>query len=105
VTKLSDQIITDLSRKCSQDVAQRINMTTQLCDDPADMMMIAISACATSLGAASGFVSSLVRQATGEDASPDALVDGLWEMLRPMALKAVGGSDADFRSMLEKCRG
>lgn len=98
---LPDHIISDLSRKLGDDVAQRIRMTTQLVDSAGDRFAVAIMACGTSIGWAAGFSQQKIAD---PDMTPEQHVDLMWAILRPIALAALGGSDADFRELLRHCR-
>ena len=95
-----DQITKDLCRKAQQDVAAVVDRTATLLPDPADRMMIAISASVGSLASAAGFVVALTEQSTGNRPEPGAAIDGLWETLRPLLLAAAGGDEAPYQALL-----
>lgn len=101
---IPEHILVDLSRKCGDDVADRIRMTTMLVDRPSEAMMIAMSAAGAAIGWAAGFSQKAIA-GQGEQPTPDQHIDMMWNLLRPIALKAMGGSDADFRALLAKVGG
>lgn len=97
-----DHITQDLCRKAADDVRGILERTAALLDDPADRMMIAIFASGECIGSAGGFCAALIKRDTGQGADPEEVVDALWEMIRPSALKSCGGSDEPFRKLLAR---
>lgn len=95
-----DQITKDLCRKAQQDVTATVNRTATLLVEPADRMMVAIYASAGSLASATAYVMALTEKTTGERPTPDAALDVLWEMIRPLLLTTAGGDDAPFQALL-----
>lgn len=91
-----DHIVRDLSNKAADDTHAAIERTARLLSDPNDMFGVALGACAAALGLATGFS----HLGYGKELTPEQLVDGLWSVLRPMALKACGGSPEPFRQMI-----
>lgn len=103
--KAPDHIVNDLMRKCGDDVGQRIKMSTQFFPDAGDRLAVALSACGVAIGMAAGFGQVRIDQVGEPPMPPEEAVDTMLALLRPIALMALGGSDADFRALLEKCRG
>jgi hypothetical protein len=99
-----DIITKDLCRKAQEDCHAAVERTATLLEDPADRMMVAISASAGSLAAAAGYVAALTKNATGKDVEPAAAVDALWEMIRPLILTTAGGDRAPFERLLAESR-
>jgi hypothetical protein len=97
-----DQITKDLCSKAQDDCLAAVERSSQFLDDPADRMMVAVSASAGCFAAASGYISAMVKAQTGEFAEPAAAIDALWEMIRPIVLKSSGGDDAPYLALLEK---
>jgi len=97
-----DQITKDLCRKAQDDCHAAVARTAGLLADPADQMMVAISASAGCLASAAGYVAALTKNATGKDVDPAAATDALWEMIRPLILATSGGSRAPFEALLTK---
>jgi len=100
-----DQITRDLCRKAAEDVRAVVERTGSLLADPADQMMIATYASSGCIGTAIGYLTALVERDTGERPDPEAALNALWEMIRPSALGAAGGSDKPFRDLLAKLGG
>lgn len=96
-----DRLITDLGRKVADDVSACLDRTSSLMPDASAHFAIALSAAAVAIGRATGF-SQVMGRELGMTCTPEELVDGIWDLLRPMALKSAGGSDADFRALLAK---
>jgi hypothetical protein len=97
---ISDQILIDLTRKCSADVGDRILQSALLVEQARDQMMIAVAGAGPAFALAAGFSTSVMPHL-----SPELRVDAMWGLVRPIALKAVGGDEGDFRRLLERCRG
>jgi hypothetical protein len=97
-----DHITKDLCRKACEDVQATVDRTAALLPDPADRMMVAISAASGSLASAAGYAAALVKRDTGSDPSPEDVVDTLWQMLRPGILSAAGGDRRPFEDLLAR---
>lgn len=97
-----DHITKDLCRKASDDVGAAINRTAGLLVDPADRMMVAISAAGRSLASAAGYAAGIIERDTGQEPNPEHVVDVLWEMVRPVILNAAGGDRAPFEALLAR---
>ncbi len=95
-----DHVTKDLCRKAQADCHDTIQRVGSLLADPADRMMVAISASAGSLAAAAGYVAALVERDTGERPCPEAATDALWDMIRPLILSTSGGDRAPFEALL-----
>ena len=100
-----DGITRDLCRKAQADVHAAVERICALLDDPADMMLVAISASAGSLASATGFVVALTERSTGEHVEREEAIDALWETLRPLLLKSSGGDAGPFHELLAKVGG
>jgi len=90
------QIVRDLAHKASDDTQAAIRRAWQFARSPFDMMEMATmsSACALAYAAAS------MNAHLGAGHSAEEVTDALWQLLRPMVLKTLGGSDADFKALL-----
>lgn len=97
-----DQITKDLCRKAQADCHASVDRTANLLPDPADRMIVAISASAGCLAASAGYVAALVARDTGQKPDPAEAVDALWEMIRPLILTIAGGDDAPFQALLTR---
>lgn len=97
-----DHITKDLCAKAAQDISEAIRLTCELVDAPSERMMIAISATGNGLAWAAAFLTVMMIE-DGKTADPEAVVDGLWEMLRPIVLSAAGGTDEPFKALLRRC--
>lgn len=97
-----DQITQYLCQKAAEDVRATVERTGAFLDDPVDQMMVAIFASTGCLGAAAGYCAALVEQDTGEKPEPEAVVDAVWDMIRPGLLSASGGSRAPFNALLAR---
>lgn len=89
----------DLCRKAGDDAAASIGRLAFLLRDPTDMMMIAISAAGSAIGAAAGY-----SERASAGLSPDERCELMWAILRPIALAVLGGDSADFQKLLSMCR-
>ncbi len=96
---LQRQIVRDLAHKASDDTQAAIRRAFQFAKSPFDMMEMAsmAAACALAYSAAS------MKAHLGDDHTPEEVTDAMWQLLRPMVLKNLGGGDAEFRALLERC--
>lgn len=92
-------IIRDLSAKCSDDVQAAVRRVWQFAESTEEMMELGLMAAASALAYASAATQSHLK---ADDCTPAEVTDALWAMLRPMALKILGGGDGEFRQLLAR---
>lgn len=104
MTGAARHIIRDLSDKCASDVSDAVMMTAALLSAPEDRLMIALAACGISMGHAAGFADMKLIIGGRPPMTAEQKVDLIWSILRPIALKALGGGGEPFEQLLDRCR-
>lgn len=101
MSELHRQIVSDLADKASDDTTEAIRRAFQFAETPFDMMEMATMASASALA----YSAAAMNAHLGAGHSPEEVTDALWQILRPMVLKNLGGGDGEFRALLDRCQG
>lgn len=98
---IQQQITSDLANKVGDDTSGAIRRGWQFADSAFDKLQIA----STSTACAMAYSAAAMNAHLGATHSPEEVADALWQFLRPMVLKNLGGGDAEFRALLARCGG
>lgn len=97
---MSNHITDDLAHKASDDTAAAIRRVWQFAETHFDQMHMATMAAASALA----YSAAAMNAHLGEGHSPDEVSDAMWEILRPMVLRALG-SGTQFEALLARTKG
>lgn len=96
--RLPSHVIGDLGKKAAGDSFAAIQRVTALASSADDKMQITLFPVAGIFGLLAGFAQATIQ----EETSIEDVIDGLWLLIRPMALYSLGGDKAGFEAMLAK---
>ena len=102
---MTDAVIKDIGRKCSDDVGAAIRRNMNLMTDQRGAFMVAAYGAATAIGSATGAFSALADDLPEPN---EAMVDEMWrDFLRPLALGQLpaGLDDESTRAALPSHQG